>query len=108
MAEQEITMAGVEAGQNVETKDLGTMQDPADRAGTQGENSEQDLKQKDLVAGTELRNKRAICEYTGRAWETLLMLKKTARFPMEKIGRTWVSDTAEIDRWRILRLRRRE
>jgi hypothetical protein len=56
----------------------------------------------------ELRGKRAIQKATGRTWDTLVKLQKNHGFPMAQIGTSWISDSEEIDRWRLQQLRRRE
>lgn len=55
----------------------------------------------------ELRGKRKICEYTRRAWRTLMALAEKEGFPLAIVGGNWTSDTEEIREWTVKRLRRR-
>lgn len=59
------------------------------------------------VVRGELRGKRAICDYTQRGWQTLLLLQRQRGFPMALVGGVWCSTTQLIDAWHRRQLRRR-
>lgn len=55
----------------------------------------------------ELRGRRAICESEKRTWKTIMGLWEKQKFPMNKIGGVWVTDTDLTKEWRLNLLRRR-